>query len=55
MALSGLSALVIVCGCGPDDQLLQPCGQKFELLVCAEFVQAVNADLNRLGVVVGDS
>jgi hypothetical protein len=23
-------------------------------LVCAEFVQAVNADLNRLGVVVGD-
>jgi hypothetical protein len=54
LALSGLSALVIVCGCGPDDQLLQPCGQKFELLVCAEFVQAVNADLNRLGVVVGD-
>jgi hypothetical protein len=46
--------LVIVCGCGPDDQLLQPCGQKFELLVCAEFVQAVNADLDRLGVVVGD-
>jgi hypothetical protein len=55
LALSGFSALVIVCGCGPDDQLLQPCGQKFELLVCAEFVQAVNADLNRLGVVVGDS
>ena len=55
MALSGLSALVIVCGCGPDDQFLQPCGQKFELLVCAEFVQAVNADLNRLGVVVGDT
>jgi hypothetical protein len=33
---------------------LQPCGQPLELLVCAEFVQAVNADLNRLGVVVGD-
>ena len=54
MALSGLSALVIVSGCGPEDQLLQPCGQQFELLVCAEFVQAVNADLNRVGVVVGD-
>src|SRR5258707_5383495 len=27
----------------------------FELLVCAELVQAVNADLNRLGVVVGDT
>src|SRR6266436_9742406 len=26
-------------------------GQAFELLVCAELVQAVNADLNRLGVV----
>jgi hypothetical protein len=25
------------------------------LLVCAEFVQAVNAGLNRLGVVVGDT
>jgi hypothetical protein len=25
------------------------------LLVCAELVQAVNADLNRLGVVVGDT
>jgi hypothetical protein len=34
---------------------LQPSGQPFELLVCAEFVQAVNADLNRLGVVVGDT
>jgi hypothetical protein len=34
---------------------LQPSGQQFELLVCAEFVQAVNADLNRLGVVVGDT
>ena len=30
-------------------------GQAFELLVCAELVQAVNADLNRLGVVVGDT
>jgi hypothetical protein len=26
---------------------LQPSGQQFELRVCAEFVQAVNADLNR--------
>jgi hypothetical protein len=34
---------------------LQPFGQQFELLVCAEFVQAVNADPNRLGVVVGDT
>src|SRR5262249_8007466 len=31
-------------------QLLQPFGQPFELLVCVELVQAVNADLNRLGV-----
>ena len=34
---------------------MQPSGQPFELLVCAEFVQAVNADLNRLGVAVGDT
>jgi hypothetical protein len=34
---------------------LQPSRQDFELLVCAEFVQTVNADLNRLGVVVGDT
>jgi hypothetical protein len=33
---------------------MQPSGQHLELLVCAEFVQAVNADLNRLGVVGGD-
>jgi hypothetical protein len=33
---------------------LQPSGQPFELFVCAEFVQAVNADLNRSGVVIGD-
>jgi hypothetical protein len=39
----------------PDRQLLQPSGQDFELLVCAQFVQAVNADLNRSGVVVGNS
>jgi hypothetical protein len=39
----------------PDRQLSQPSRQDFELLVCAQFVQAVNADLNRLGVVVGDS
>jgi hypothetical protein len=34
---------------------LQPSGQPFELLVCAKFVQAVNADLNRSGVVFGDT
>jgi hypothetical protein len=34
---------------------LQPSGQQFELRVCAEFVQAVNADLNRLGVVDGNT
>jgi len=32
---------------------LQGFGQAFELLVCVELVQAVNADSNRLGVVVG--
>jgi hypothetical protein len=41
--------------CRSDGQLLQPFGQPFELLICAEFLQAVNADLNRLGVVVGDT
>jgi hypothetical protein len=46
--------LVIDCGC-PGGQLLQPSGQLFELLVCTEFVQAVNADLNRLGVAVDDT
>jgi len=39
----------------PDRQLSQPSCQDFELLVCAQFVQAVNADLNCLGVVVGDT
>jgi hypothetical protein len=34
---------------------LQPSGQPFELLVCAEFLQAVDANLNRLGVVVSDT
>jgi hypothetical protein len=34
---------------------LQFSGQQFELLVCAEFVEAVNADLNRLGVVIGNT
>ena len=33
---------------------MQPSGQHFEVLVCAKFVQPVNADLNRLNVVVGD-
>jgi hypothetical protein len=46
---------VIVSRCRPDGQLLQPSGQQFELLVCAEFAEAVNANLNRLGVVVGDT
>ena len=55
LAPSGLSVFVIVSRCRPDGQLLQPSGQPFELLVCAELVQAVNADLNRLGVVVGDT
>jgi hypothetical protein len=34
---------------------LQPFGQQLELLVCVELVEAVNADLNRLDVVVGDT
>jgi hypothetical protein len=54
LAPSGLSVFVIVSRCGPDGQLLQSSGQPLELLVCAEFVQAVNAALNRLGVVGGD-
>jgi hypothetical protein len=55
LAPSGLGVFVIVSRSGSHGQLLQPSGQPFELLVCAEFVQAVNADLNRLGVVVGDT
>src|SRR5262247_1263039 len=50
-----LSVFVIVSRCGSDGQLSQPSGQQFELLVCAKFVQPVNADLNRLNVVVGDT
>jgi hypothetical protein len=41
--------------CRLGGQTLQPFGQALELLVCAELVQAVNADVNRLGVVVGDT
>jgi hypothetical protein len=52
---SGLRSFVIVSRCRPDGQPLQPFGQQFELLACAELVQAVNADLNRLDVVVGDT
>jgi hypothetical protein len=52
---NGPSAFVILSRCRPDGQLLQSSGQQFELLVCAEFVQAVNAELNRLGVVVRDT
>jgi len=55
LAPSGLSVFVIVSRCGSDGQLLQPSSQPFELLVCAEIVQAVNADLNCLSVVVGDT
>jgi hypothetical protein len=53
-SLNAFSAFVIDYRCCPDGQLLQPSGQPFELLICAEFLQAVNADLNRLGVVVSD-
>jgi hypothetical protein len=49
-----LSSLSIVSRCRPDGQPLQSSGQQFELLACAEFVQAVNANLNRLGMAVGD-
>jgi hypothetical protein len=52
---SGLRSFVIVSRCRPDGQPLQPFGQQFELLVCAELVEAINADLNRLDVVVGDT
>jgi hypothetical protein len=34
---------------------LQPSAQPLELLVCAQFLQAVNANLNRLGVLVSDT
>jgi hypothetical protein len=50
-----LSAFVIAYRCRPVGQLLQPSGQPFELLICAELLQAVNADLNRLGVAVTDT
>jgi hypothetical protein len=50
---SGPRSFVIVSRCRPDGQALQPFGQQFELLVCAELVEAINADLNRLDVVVG--
>jgi hypothetical protein len=36
-------------------QFLQPFSQPFKLPVCAELVQAVNADLNRFSVAVGDT
>ena len=57
LAPSGLSVFVIVSvsRCGSEGQLSQPSGQQFELLLCAKFVQPVNADLNRLNVVVGDT
>src|SRR5262245_24225487 len=55
LAPRGPSAFVDLSRCRPDGQLLQSSGQQFELLVRTEFVQAVNAELNRLGVVVGDT
>src|SRR5262249_7741307 len=55
LATSGLSVFVIISRCRPDSQLMQPSGQHFELLVCSKCLQAVNADLNRLGVGVGDT
>jgi hypothetical protein len=48
-------AFFTVSRCRLGGQLLQPFGQPFELLVCAEFLEAVNADLNRLCVVVSDT
>jgi len=54
-ALSSLSAYLIVSRCRSVGQLLQPSAQPFELLGCAQFLQAVNANLNRLGVLVGDT
>ena len=43
----------MVLGCRPNGQFLQSFGQHFELFFRAEFVESVNADLNRSGVVVG--
>ena len=43
----------IILGCRPNGQLLQSFGQCFELFVCAEFVESVNADLNGSGVIIG--
>src|SRR5262249_9930560 len=51
----GLRSFVMVSRVRPDGQLLLPSGQHCELLGCGKFVQTVNADLNRLGVVVGDT
>jgi hypothetical protein len=34
---------------------LQPSAQPFELLGCAQLLQAVNANLNRLGMLVSDT
>jgi len=53
MPPSDLASLVSRPRLSPDRQLLQSFGQHFELLVCAEFVESVNANLNRSGVIVG--
>jgi hypothetical protein len=55
LAPSGLGVFVIVSRSGSDGQFLQPSDQQLELFVCAEFVQAINTDLNCAGVVVGDT
>ena len=55
LALSSLSPYLIVSRRRSVGQLLQPSPQPFELLVCAQFLQAVNANLNRLGVLVSDT
>jgi hypothetical protein len=55
LAVSSRSAYVIVARCRSGGQLLQPSAQPFELLVCAQLLQAVNANLNRLGMLVSDT
>jgi hypothetical protein len=55
LALSSLSPYLIVSRRRSVGQLLQPSAQPFELLGCTQFLQAVNANLNRLGVLVSDT
>jgi hypothetical protein len=53
--VSNLSAHVIVARSRSVGQPLQPSAQPLELLVCAQLLQAVNANLNRLGMLVSDT